>query len=310
MSSNIFKIIQPTVIKGKKAGPALLILAGVHGDEYEPIAAAIALLKSLPGVLTGGTVTIVPVVNYSAFKMASRTGEDGLDIARICPGNINGSLSERAAAEVSQLISVSDYLIDLHGGGNRYQIDPMSGYMLHASPDVLEKQRVMARAFNLKTTWGTSNRLNGRTLSVARDHNVPAIYTEYGGGGGFRKSIVKEYVQGSMNVLNMLGMYEGPITTGRCEYEVEDHREDSGHLQVLLPATCDGLFETEVSLGQFVKRDQIIGTISIPYGGESMPVYADKDGMVFMLRAIPSVEKGETMGGILPIDKPGNVTIL
>jgi len=301
--------VQHTSFQGKKEGPRLLILAGVHGDEYEPIAAATKLLEIVPQVLSAGVVTIVPIVNLPAFRRASRTAGDGLDLARTCPGNKNGSVSEVIASEVSELISDSDYLIDMHTGGGAYEIDPLCGYVLHDDAEVLEKQREMARAFNLKTIWGTSNKLNGRTLSVARDHNVPAVYTEFGGGGGCKKAIVGAYVQGCLNVMTLFGMCKDKRINGRNEYEVEDYREESGHLQVMLPASMDGFFQPEVQLGDFVKKQERIGTIADPFGKATVPVYADQDGMIFLLRAIPSVKKGDTVGGVLPITKPGKVTI-
>lgn len=305
-----FHYIKPVTFHGKEKGDHLLILAGVHGDEYEPMAAARRLVNIAPPLLKRGKITIVPIVNLSAFSRASRTGEDGLDLARTCPGNRSGTLSEVVAAEVSELIAEVDFLIDLHGGGNAFEIDPLAGYVLHDVPAVLEKQRGMARTFNLKTVWGTSNKLDGRTLSVARDHNVAAIYTEFGGGGGFRKMIVDEYVQGCLNVMSLLGMSEDSMPESRTRFEVEDYREGSGHLQVLLPAPRDGFFESIVSLGDFVKSGEPIGIIADPVDGETTTVAADQDGMVFILRAIPSVRKGESLGGILPVLEPGKYTIV
>jgi sialidase-1 len=55
----------------------------------------------------------------------------------------------------------------------------MSGYVLHKSAEILEKQLEMARAFNLPIIWGTSATLEGQSLSVARDANVPALYSQY-----------------------------------------------------------------------------------------------------------------------------------
>lgn len=309
MSEYRFKTIRHKSFNGVKDGPRLLVLAGVHGDEYEPMAAAMELMNIGPEVLKNGTLTIVPVVNYAAFKRAARTAEDGLDLARTCPGRKDGTATELMAAEVSELISDSDYLIDLHTGGGMYELAPLCGYVLHERSEVLDKQRQMAHAFNLETIWGTSSKLNGRTLSVARDHNVPAIYTEYGGGGRFRKFVVKEYVQGCLNVINSLGMSDGLVADGKCLYEVEDHREESGHLQVMLPAAAEGLFEPRVRLGEFVRNEQVIGMISNPFDQKVTPVYADQDGMVFLLRAVPSVSAGDTLGGILPILKPGKVVI-
>ena len=82
-----FQLIRQTTLQGKTEGSHLLILAGIHGDEYEPIAAARDIIDAVPGILLRGTVTVVPIVNLSAFRRAARTGEDGLDLARTCPGN-------------------------------------------------------------------------------------------------------------------------------------------------------------------------------------------------------------------------------
>lgn len=287
----------------------MLVLAGVHGDEYEPIATAMKLVTLMPDVLTRGMVTIVPIVNRPAFSKASRCGEDGLDLARICPGSKQGTPSEVIAAEVSELITHSDYVIDLHTGGAAYAIAPFCGYILHSTEEVLDRQHQMARAFGLQTIWGTSSKLDGRTLSVARDHNIPAMYAEFGGGGGLKKEVVKAYVRGCLNVLAALGMSEGVLAASYCEYIVKDHREESGHLQAMLPASSDGFFEAEVNLGEFVKKGQLLGTITDPLGQSISSVHANQDGMIFLIRAIPSVKKGDSLGGILPISKPGEVTI-
>ena len=54
----------------------------------------------------------------------------------------------------------------------------MTGFMLpHDDPPRLEAQRRMALAFNLTVIWGTSEELDGRSLSVARDASIPAICT-------------------------------------------------------------------------------------------------------------------------------------
>lgn len=304
-----FQYVRYKTIPGEREGPHVLLLAGVHGDEYEPIAAATQLIGKVPDILGRGKITIVPIVNFPAFKKASRCGEDGLDLARICPGNKQGTPSEVIAAEVSELISESDYLIDLHTGGNNYEIAPFCGYVLHPSDEVSDKQHQMAHAFNLKSIWGTSSNLDGRTLSIARDYNIPAVYAEFGGGGGSKDEVVKEYVQGCLNVLISLGMAEGELADGRCEYVVKDYRDESGHLQRMLPASSDGFFKAEVSLGDFVKKGQLFGTITDPNDLSVSTVFTDQDGMVFLLRAVPSVREEDSLGGILPITKSGEVTI-
>ena len=299
-----FKYIEFQQFTGNKPGPHLLITAGVHGDEYEPILTVLRLIMEIKKKNFGGTLTLVPVVNQSAFSRASRTGEDGLDLARTCPGKPNGTLTERVADEISTLIRQADYLIDLHTGGNAYQIAPLTGYMLHASEKVLSGQSMMARTFNLPIVWGTTPRLEGRTLSIARDANIPAIYTEYGG-GGYNPHIIEKLTEGCFNVMMGLGMTEGTLPEDEVKYTVEDYRENSGYLQLMHPSPEDGIFVAMVSVGELVQKGQPMGKVFNIRSEMLAEVPAEGNGIVLLLRVIPSVKKGESLGGVLPISKPG-----
>lgn len=298
-------------LNSKIAGPIVLVCAGVHGDEYEPMLAALALLEELPGKLEKGTVQIVTVVNESAYTSASRYGSDGLDLARICPGDVTGTPSEVAAASISQLIPQADYFVDMHTGGVMYDIAPLAGYMLHPSAEILEKQRQMALAFNLPIVWGTDHRPNGRTLSVARDAGVPAIYLEYGGGTGIRSQVVEAYKAGFINMLRRLGMIAEPVTNSAPDslFWVEDPRPDSGYLQGKMPSPANGIFVAEVKLGDRVEKGQRWGKVIDPIVGESVDVIADIAGLAFLQRVLVKVKKGDALGGILPIEKPGKIVI-
>src|SRR5690606_19558741 len=144
-----FRHIKPITFTSDQTGPHLLIIAGVHGDEYEPILAVQDLVERLKQShnLVQGKLTLVPVANIAANHLNARTGPDGLDLARACAGKEQGSLTEQVAREISTLIESVDYLIDMHTGGRMYEIYPLSGYMLHPDTEVLASQRTMARAF-------------------------------------------------------------------------------------------------------------------------------------------------------------------
>ena len=283
-------------------GSRVLLTAGVHGDEYEPILTAMDLISSLPGCLVNGSVTIVPVSNESAYTNGSRFGEDGLDLARTCPGSPNGTITEIAASYISALIKEADYFIDMHTGGLSYDIYPLAGYMLHPSPEVLKKQQQMAIAFNLPLVWGTDFRPEGRTLSVARDAEVPAIYVEYGGGTGTRSNVVQVYKSGVMNVLRYLNMLKDPIIQIECDkYWIEDYRQDSGYLQGKMPSPVDGIFVANVKIGDMIKAGEVFGKVIESISGKQVDLYADVDGLVFLLRTIVKVKPGDALGGIMPI---------
>lgn len=287
-------------------GPTLLIIAGVHGDEYEPILAAKELQDIFKQGILRGKVIIVPVVNQSAFSLDNRMGEDGLDLARTCPGNQNGSITEQVAYQISEIIKKADYLIDMHTGGKQLDIYPLAGYMLHPNQDVLNKQRKMAQAFNFPVVWGTDHTPNGRTLSVARDADVPAIYLEYGGGNSIRKEIILAYVKGCLNVAVDLGIINGKKELISTQYEVEDNTPNNGHLQVKLPAPQKGLFIPCVSNGNKVAKGDTWGVIKNVETELSANVYADEDGIVLFIRNTAFVNEGDSLGGILPLKNNEN----
>lgn len=292
------KLFPITTLKAQKDGPAGLIIAGVHGDEYEPIMAVMQLIQEMENKLLCGTLSLVPVVNVGAYQSASRVGEDGLDLARTCPGNPSGSITERVAHEISNMIRKADFLIDMHTGGNLFDISPLSGYMLHPNVEVLKVQKVMAEAFNLPIVWGTSPELEGRTLSVARDVNVPAIYTEFRGGGFHREGIGK-LVQGCENVLSSFGMLPSGNWISNVELKVEDNNSGSGHLQEMYPSPEEGFFVASVKLDQVVRKNEILGHIMDYSGKKKCDVPASQEGRVFLIRAVPMAKKGDTLAGIL-----------
>lgn len=106
------------IIRGAATGPCLLILAAIHGDEYEGVQTVIELGRSLSPEHIRGTVLMVPIANPYAFRAADRlTPEDGCNLAREFPGNPEGTVTERLAWQIgSCLIEKADFLLDLHSG--------------------------------------------------------------------------------------------------------------------------------------------------------------------------------------------------
>lgn len=289
------------------AGGHLVITGGVHGDEFEPMAAMRRLMRILQDAHVRGWVTLAPIVNRSSFERCHRFGEDELDLARTCPGREDGSITERTAHALSRLIRSADYYIDLHSGGTTLSVYPLTGYMLHPRPEVLDVQRRMAKAFNLPIVWGTTANLEGRSLSVARDAGIPAIYAEYHGSAVCDPTGVDAYVEGCLNVMAELGILEGrKPQVSRIEHVVEDARENSGHMQIQNPAPCDGYFEPVVRLGERVAAGQLLGTVMDSLGDKVEPIHSSQDGIVIVLRTFPSVRAGNSVAVVLEVDSRGD----
>jgi predicted deacylase len=295
-------ILKTKEIVGRSPRPHLLITGGVHGDEFEPMAAVRRLIAELRPDQLLGRVTLVPVVNEAAFLRGQRTADDGLDLARTCPGRPDGSVTERIAYLLSERIRTADYYIDLHTGGQRLRVLPLVGYTLHPDSQVLDAQRRMARAFNLPIIWGTDHRLNGRSLSVARDARVPAIYAEYLGSAGCDAAGVDAYVEGCLNVMGCLGMIDRPLPRSRIEHVVEDNRPDSGFMQICYPSPMTGFFEPAVELGARVHVGDVLGTVSDVLGKTRQTIPFSQTGVVLVLRAVASVQRGDSLAVVLELD--------
>ncbi len=298
---------------GRYDGPHLLITAGVHGDEYLPMLAVkelvtrfqfnAELLRSLRG-----TLTLIPVVNRPAFLRGHRCGEDGKDLARTFPGREDGSPSEQIAFALSERIRLADFYLDLHTGGSELCVLPLAGYMLHPDTAILEQQRSLAAAFQLPLVWGTSAELPGRSLSVARDFNVPAIYVEYLGAhrelsevatGAMRGGQPEHpLIAGCMNVMRHLGMLDGPAETSTAQESIEDWRSESGHIQVCTPAPASGFLTARVQLGQWVERGHVLAEIRSEASPQIHLVSSQQEGKVVVLRDYPRINEGDTVAVI------------
>lgn len=297
--------------RGKSEGPHLLITGAVHGDEFEPILAIrrlIGMFESRDATVSGfrGRVTLIPIVNESAFLRGHRCADDGLDLARTCPGRADGSITEQVAWSLSNVIRSADNYIDLHTGGTELSVYPLAGYMLHANPKILETQQRMARAFNLPVVWGTAANLDGRSLSVARDANVPAIYCEYLGAATCTPEGVDAYVSGCLNVMSELGMLDRARPADRIMHFVENPDPGSGHMQVCNPSPITGYFETGVKLGDTVRAGDPLGTVHPLDGGQPSVIAATQSGIALVLRTFPRVRAGESVGVVMEtsIDVP------
>ncbi len=110
---NYFKVYEK---KGR--GKKILIISGIHGDEYTSIYVNEKLKDDLDKINSDFNITILPIANMGAFLYRSRCSPyGGEDLNRIFPGDLNGSLSERLANQIFNIAMENDLVIDLHSCG-------------------------------------------------------------------------------------------------------------------------------------------------------------------------------------------------
>ena len=102
-----------------KPGPTALLVAGIHGDEFEGPVALSQLIAEIDPDQIEGRLIILPAFNCPAVLASQRTSPlDGRNMNRSFPGDPNGGPTDMLTDFlVSVLLPEADLVIDLHAGG-------------------------------------------------------------------------------------------------------------------------------------------------------------------------------------------------
>jgi len=287
------------VVRGRRDGPTLVTLAGVHGDEYEPMAAVQRTFADLDPASLTGTWVAVGCCNVDAYLSANReAGVDGKNLARVFPGRADGTLTERVAHCLTHdFIRRASFLCDLHSAGRAYRMVPLAGYNV-GDEALAGVQRDAAAAFGLPLVWGTPPN-EGRTLSVAYEHKIPAIYCETTGAGGCRDEDVEAYVRGVRRLMIHLHMLAGQVEPSPDTRIVEDATPESGHLQVQNVTPVDGVFRAAVDLNDELRKGDLLGRVFDLFGQVRFECRTDKPGTVILIRHLARVEAGDALAVVV-----------
>jgi len=76
-----------------------------------------------------------------------------------------------------------------------------------------------------------------------------------------------------------------------------------------MPAPVSGIFVPAVNVGEFVHENQLFGHIIDTSTGRREEVLAPHDGLVFLLRDLVAVGKGDALGGIMAVKRRTKLTI-
>ena len=281
------------VVKGREPGPTLVALGGVHGDEYEgPHAIRLVYGKLDPADVKGSFIG-VPQCNVPAFAAGTRTSPvDGLNLARIFPGDPRGTVTERIAWNLAKhVIDRAALLIDLHSSGVNTDIAPLIGYCLSES-DLGRKSLDAALAFGMPALWGHPDLGPGRSISYAHERGIPWLYTETNGGGWLVQKNARRYADGVVNVLKRLGILSGKPNPPKPErHLIGDGNNDVTGLRV----SESGYFVSEVNVLDKLKKGDLIGRV-VNIAGETIDqTLAPDDGTIVLLRANPTVAAGDSV---------------
>jgi predicted deacylase len=278
--------------RGPRPGPTLVLLSGVHGDEWEGVVALGRICRLLHEQEIRGEVRLVSVCNEPAFAAQSRCApEDGCDLARCFPGDPHGSLTERLAALVTErVIRGADFLIDLHSAGLHYTMPTLVGFTDDPSP-VGRRSAEAAACFGAPVIWRhPAPPPEGRTISIAHALRIANLYVETTGAGNLLEADVHCYthgVQQVMGLLDMLDVEPQPLVA-------PVRLRGSGDLDAaLVRAHHAGVLLLQAGVLQRLSVGEVVGSIVNPLGEEVETLVATHAGVVVMLRHTPHVVPGD-----------------
>ena len=282
------------MVHGREPGKIMLVLGAIHGDEHEGPQAIRELFDALEARQLVGKFVGVPVANPPAHRVSRRESPiDHLNLARIFPGSSKGSVSERIAYNIAKMISISDFLIDLHSSGTNLDSPTLCGYCaIKGEAGRISKETAVV--FGVPVVWEHPSGVPpGRTLSVAAERGIPSLYTETSGGGWLSKDTVLCYKNGVLNVMKYLGMLPGSKPeTGKVKHYIVgggDLDKDS------VTAATSGFLLSHVETMDQVRQGEILGRIIDPLGETLQEIRAPSDGYIVFKKANPIVYCGESV---------------
>jgi uncharacterized protein len=285
------------IVNGAKEGPRVYLGAAIHGDEVNGVAILSEALRDLNPCDLSGQIVCVPVQHPLALQADHRLPlaqflKSPLDSApadawTCFPGSADGNPAQQLANLLFSLIRECDYLIDIHTPtrGGRYV--PIA----ILPPEHLDKDgRILQLAKGLGNGWimRSSNDfyVAPGILSVeAAKVGIPGFTFEIGEGGRLEPDVVKVGSDCILNALQSLDMLD-----------IRRKEPQEAHLMrefVGIRARRGGLLYNHISLGQRVKRGDLLVTIRNVFGDEVERVEAPQDGYAVRITTLSTVSTGE-----------------
>ncbi len=293
-------VIPVEVVRGRRPGPTLFVSAAIHGDEINGVEIIKRLLarKVVNRKTLCGTLIAVPIVNVFGFNSHSRYLPDRRDLNRCFPGSENGSLASQIAhVFMTEIVSKSTHGIDLHTGAiHRSNLPQIRAHLDN------DETTALARAFGVPVVLNSSIR-DGSLRQSAQEKGIPMLLFEGGEALRFDEKVIRTGLRGVLNVMGEIGMLaQRRLMALGQEKEVFIAR--SSHW---VRAPHSGALRIRRGLGARVDKGELLGLLSDPYGGSSVRVCANKEGIIVGITMIPLVNQGDALFHIATFDDTGAV---
>lgn len=272
------------VIRGKTSPICLFISAAIHGDELNGVEVIRRLLLWQGLKQLKGTLIAIPIVNIYGLLHHSRYLPDRRDLNRSFPGSESGSLAARLAHLVmTEVVAHCTHGIDLHTGAIHRANLPQLRVKLEDS----ETTR-LAHAFGVPVILSANER-DGSLRQEAMERGLKILVYEGGEALRFDEFSIRAGLRGIIAVMRALGM----LPSSRRKKPVAI--PFVAHNSTWVRSPRSGIFRTTTALGNWVKKDAVLGVVADPFGRAEVPIRAHVDGLIIGHNSLPLVNEGEAL---------------
>jgi predicted deacylase len=270
------------VYRGLEDGPTLALTAGMHGDEINGMEIVRRIIDHGHNRVKRGAVVCMPVINVYGFLNYSREVPDGKDINRSFPGSKSGSLAARVAYHMTHdILPYIDYGVDFHTGGASRTNYPQVRCVMKEQINV-----ELAHAFHAPFTIDAPFRPHSLRLTAAKKNKHIIVFE---GGESIRldQYAIEEGISGTLRLMKHLSMIDNapkPREENRIIWSSSWAR-----------ARTAGLFQSEIKCGEFIKKGQLVGTLTDPFGEFKEQIKSPSAGYVVGLNNNPVVNAGDAL---------------
>jgi len=283
---NAAKLKIPIIINRSKIdGPTVLFTAGIHGDEINGIEIVRQLITKNINKPKIGTIICIPIINMFGYINMSRQFPDGRDLNRVFPGRKKGSLASRFAYHIlTEIMPIIDYAIDFHAGG----ASRFNAPQIRLAPNQPELKQ-LADVFNAPFTLFSKN-ITGSFRNSSQKLNVKMLLFEGGKSLDINTDVADIGTEGVKRVLLFLGMLD-------TKHEVTKIKSESIYINKSswIRAQSSGLLHDHNKIGVFVKKGEVLATITDPFGKFEQKIKAPNDGYIINANHAPIVYQGDAI---------------
>ncbi len=285
----------PVIIeRSTKPGPTILITAGIHGDEVNGVEIVRQIIAKGINKPKKGTIICIPVINVFGFIHMDRQFPDGRDLNRVFPGGKSGSLASRVAHKlITEIVPHADLILDFHtGGAGRFNSAQIR--IVKNDPRLEE----LAQIFGATFIYYSKN-INKSFRSACSKLGIPILLFEGGKSFNIDNTITNTGVNGTKRILRHLGVLSPKF---KVSYPKKSPIKITGSKWVR--ATHSGMFKADIPINSEVKKGDVLGNITDPYGSFNHFVKAPNGGYIFNLNESPIIYQGDAIFHISTKLKP------